>query len=60
MADREYHFLIRVQDSAQTFHFQVTARNRLVAFRQARLIPNIVECRAISSEELAGLPKLQE
>ena len=57
MADREYHFLIRVQDSTETFHFQITARNRFVALKQARLIPKLVECRAISSEELADLLK---
>jgi hypothetical protein len=57
MADREYHFLIRVRGSTETFHFQITARNRFVALKQARLIPNLVECRAISSEELADLLK---
>jgi hypothetical protein len=55
MPDRAYHFLIRVRGSTETFHFQVTARNRFVALKQARLIPNLVECRAISGEELEGL-----
>ena len=57
MPNREYHFLIRVRGSAETFHFQITARNRFVALKQARLIPNLVECRVISSEELADLLK---
>jgi hypothetical protein len=61
VADREYHFLIRVWDSAETFHLQVTARNRSVALKQARMIPNLIDCRAISSEELARIvKKLQE
>ena len=57
MADREYHFLIRLWDGPQIFHVQITAKNRSEALRQVRSISNLVECRSISSEELEGLLK---
>jgi len=55
MAEKEFHFLVRVKGSSTNFHFQTLAISRIAALRQARQIPNLVELREISANELKEL-----
>jgi hypothetical protein len=55
MAEQEFHFLVRVKGSSTNFHFQTLAMSRVAALRKARCIPNLVELREISAEELKEL-----
>ena len=55
MAEKEFHFVVRVKDSSTNFHFQTRAISRKAALRQARQIPNLVELREISADELKEL-----
>jgi len=55
MAEKEFHFLVRVKGSSTNFHFQTLAISRKAALRQARQIPNLVELREISADELKEL-----
>jgi hypothetical protein len=55
MAEKEFHFLVRVEGSSTNFHFQTLAISRIAALRQAKRIPNLVELREITAEELKEL-----
>jgi hypothetical protein len=56
MAEKEFHFLVRVEGSSTNFHFQTLAVSRIAALRRAQQIPRLVELREISAEELAEFP----
>jgi hypothetical protein len=55
--NHSFHFLIRIAECVSILHCEVAADSDAAARHQVEQIPNLIEWRAISFEELAGLRK---
>jgi hypothetical protein len=52
-----FHYVIRIAECASILHCEVKADNREAARERVERIPNLMEWREVSSEELAALSK---
>jgi hypothetical protein len=53
--DRVFHYLIRLLECTVTIHCQISARTAAAARDQVEQIPNLIECREVSFEELTAM-----
>jgi hypothetical protein len=58
--DRVFHYLIRLLECTVTIHCQVSARTAAAARHRVEQIPNLIECREVSFEELTAIVKLSK
>jgi hypothetical protein len=54
-----FHFLIRIAECTTQLHCQVTAENAIDARKKVAGLPNLIECREISTGELAELLRME-